>query len=98
MKFSINGSCSDGTVYHISCICFARDIYNEARSRAVHRYPYIYLLAKDNISKCEEICAQSPVIFQYHPYHSTDVTDVTLGVSDKWLETRIGAGGTATLA
>ena len=38
--------------------------------------------------KCQEICAQPLSL----------ATDVTLRASGLWLETRTGAGGTATLA
>ena len=45
---------------------------------------------------CKEVCAQPPVSSHYH--QPTDVTDMTLGASDDWLEIGTGAGDTATLA
>ena len=49
--------------------------------------------------KCHEICEQLKVSSHHYPYHYLkDVIDVTLTASDLWLETRTGAGGTATLA
>ena len=39
------------------------------------------------------------VIISLSPYNQlTDVTNVTLGASGRWLGTRTGAGGTAMLA
>ena len=48
--------------------------------------------------KCLEICAQTPISSHYPYYYLTDVSGMTLGASVRWLGTRTGAGGTATLA
>ena len=49
--------------------------------------------------KWQEIRAQLPVSFHYHPYHYLiDVTDVRLGASDLWLGTRKEVIVSATLA
>ena len=42
-----------------------------------------------------KVSAQPPVSFYCHPYHQ--LTDVPLEASGLWIETRTGAGGTATL-
>ena len=59
---------------------------------AFQDFPQLY-------GKCQEICAQLPVLSHYRPYHEvTYVTEVTLGASGLWLGTRTGDGGTAILA
>ena len=49
--------------------------------------------------KCQEICAQPPGSYHYHPLSlATDANDPTLEASGLWLGTRTGVDGTATLA
>ena len=58
---------------------------------------HIFNSILDNLCKAAAITAPGIISLSFLSL-ATDVTDLTLGASGYWLETRTGAGGSATVA